>query len=200
MALIDAQWATGTANYSNFIPEEWDSPPPLPTRRRPNQPVQEVAQIDNKVKSDASAGQYEDSRSSDAQSRSLTDNWSRIALSGLSDQSFTMLKRLARNEDGWCGPGSVGLSASSVSNFLDFWSLIRISAVEPEFSLAPNGFLHVEWHENWKKHLDMAFRGDGRVIYGLFDGLNVHEGADYFQALALMLMERTSKPFNWSPS
>lgn len=124
-------------------------------------------------------------------------NWNRLAFSGISEPSYQRLLRLAKKKAGWRGVGSQPLSTVSLRRFLEFWKLVRQTASEPEFALAPNGNLQVEWHKNRRRHLDIEFGEGFLVYYGLFDGSSVHEGAETVAQLVNMLVSRPSKPLRW---
>lgn len=79
--------------------------------------------------------------STNSQPKSLRDNWTSLAFSGLSWQSFNRIKNLAQKADGWRGPGSKKLSTPALRDFLRFWKVISDQATEPFLTLAPNGDL-----------------------------------------------------------
>ena len=127
----------------------------------------------------------------------ILQNWTRLALSDLSVSSYLRISRLSKKDDGWKGAGSRRLTGSSLRYFIEFWKVVNENAVEPEFTLAPNGRLHVEWHKSWRKHLDIQFDEKGLAHYGLFEGENVHEGTDSIVELSDMLLRRHSQPLKW---
>jgi hypothetical protein len=75
----------------------------------------------------------------------IASNWSRIALSRIGAPLYARLMNLAKREPGWRGPGSRSLDAASLRVFLEFWKLIRHSAVEPQVVLGPNGHIQAVW-------------------------------------------------------
>lgn len=127
----------------------------------------------------------------------IGNNWSRLAISKLSQQAFSRLEDLAAETDGWNGPNSKALSPMSLRHFLRLWNEIRDEVLEPEFALASNGHLCAEWHSSWKKHLDLEFADDGRVFFGLFDGKSILEGVEKGAELSRMLLARKGQPLKW---
>lgn len=127
----------------------------------------------------------------------VRDNWNRLAVSELTEQSYATITKLAHKGTGWRGAGSLPLSAGSLRAFLDFWQQIKEHAKEPELTMTPRGNLVAEWHKNWRRHLDIEFRAGGFALYGLFDGQSLHEGRDTISGLARFLMYRERKPLRW---
>jgi hypothetical protein len=105
--------------------------------------------------------------------------------------------KLARREPGWRGPGSRSLDAGSLRAFLEFWKLVRDSAVEPQLTLTPNGRLQAVWFRNSKRVLDLEFVDTGDIYFGLFDGRSIQEGIDVANQLAIMILNRASEPMKW---
>jgi hypothetical protein len=66
---------------------------------------------------------------------------------------------------------------------------VSVLAPEPEVTIARNGNLVAEWHRRWNRHLDVEFKEDGMVLYGLFIGTIVNEGRDTADSLARRLIE-----------
>ena len=134
---------------------------------------------------------------SNSLSEAIVQNWTRLAFSGLSGGTYARLRKLASKAPEWRGSGSKPLSGASLRYFLEFWKLVREDASEPELALAPNGNLQVEWHKNWRKHLDLEFSDNGLAYFGLFDGKSILEGVEFGRELADTLMHRSSKPLRW---
>jgi hypothetical protein len=125
----------------------------------------------------------------------LSDNWTGLALSGLSDPTYDRIVELANT-----GPGSRRirpLSSRSLRLFLAFWRKVRHHAREPELVLCPSGHLQAEWHRNWRRHLEIEFCEDGHVFYGLFNGDRVHEGYDQSAAIVDFLQRYPGRPLMW---
>jgi hypothetical protein len=104
---------------------------------------------------------------------------------------------MARRGPGWRGPGSLPLSHDSLRFFLEFWTLARAVASEPQIALAPNGHLQAVWYRNSKRSLDVEFSKTGDAFFGLFDGRTIVEGVETVSGLAHMLITRESKPLQW---
>ena len=113
-------------------------------------------------------------------------NWVLLAKSKLSRKTYGRMLRLAQEA---ASPGQAALRPGSLHTFLSFWDKVRVFAPEPEVTLARNGNLVAEWHERWNRHLDVEFKEDGMVLYGLFIGRIVNEGRDAADALACRLIE-----------
>lgn len=127
----------------------------------------------------------------------IASNWSRLALSGIGAPLYARLMNLAKREPGWRGPGSRQLDAGSLRVFLEFWKLIRNSAVEPQLVLGPSGHIQAIWQRNSRRSLDLEFAATGAIYFGLFDGQSIQEGVDTVDQLANVLLNRTSEPLKW---
>jgi hypothetical protein len=112
-------------------------------------------------------------------SDALKANWLELSQSRLSDVAFARLQKIAEKRDGWRGPGSLALSAASLSQFLMFWHEIRgEKTIEPELMLTPRGTLQAEWHRSYRQFFEIEFtkeRGVGN--FGLIDMKSRIEGA-----------------------
>ncbi len=127
----------------------------------------------------------------------IASNWSMLARSGIGVPLRARLVTLAKLDSGWRGSGSRSLQSASLRVFLEFWNLIRGSAVEPQITLTPAGHLQAIWRRNSKRNLDLEFVTSEKIYFGLFDGSNIHEGVDTANELAAMLLTRPSKPLKW---
>lgn len=114
------------------------------------------------------------------------NNWVLLAKSNLSRETYGRILHLAQEA---ASPGRVALRPGSLRTFLSFWDTVSILAPEPEVTLARNGNLVAEWHKRWNRHLDVEFKEDGMVLYGLFTGKIVNEGRDTVDSLACRLIE-----------
>jgi hypothetical protein len=106
----------------------------------------------------------------------ITENWQRIQTSNLSLGALRRIFEIANLRPGWRGASSAALSASSLKYFLNFWALVRASALEPNITLVPKGRLKALWLKDPSNLLDIQFCEDGSVIYGLFRMGKIHEG------------------------
>jgi hypothetical protein len=129
----------------------------------------------------------------------LQANWSEIARSGLSNQSFERLKVIASLSDGWRGRGSRTLSAASLRAFLSFWHLIKLEALEPELMLTPKGTVQAEWHRSHRQFLDVEFRQNGLdANFAIFDRGHVVEATTAIpEAVALIKNYRRGAALRW---
>lgn len=116
----------------------------------------------------------------------VANNWVLLAKSKLSRKTYGRILRLAQEAE---SPGRAALRPGSLRTFLSFWDTVSVLASEPEVTLARNGNLVAEWHRTWNCHLDVEFKEDGMVLYGLFTGRIVSEGRDAVDALARRLSE-----------
>ena len=116
----------------------------------------------------------------------VENNWALLAKSRLSGKTYGRILRLAEEAE---SPGRAALRPGSLRTFLSFWDKVSVLAPEPEVTLARNGNLVAEWHRRWNRHLDVEFKEDGMVLYGLFTGKIVSEGRDTADALARRLIE-----------
>lgn len=128
---------------------------------------------------------------------SLISLWTRVARSNMSVRMFGELMRIATQPAGWRGRGSHALRATSLKNFLDFWTAIRDNASEPELSLVPDGSLLAEWFKSERERLDVRFV-DNLVLFGLLAHNRVLEGAEKLDIVAQILRSHQLKPLTWS--
>lgn len=111
-------------------------------------------------------------------SAALQANWSELAQSNLSNDSFARLYRLSEKQNGWHGPASLALHGSSLSSFLRLWHLVRDVAVEPELMLTPRGTLQAEWYRSHRQFLEIEFiKGQLTANFGLVDIKHRLEGS-----------------------
>jgi hypothetical protein len=145
-------------------------------------------------------GQDEESRSTETTPPAISVNRMRLNRAGFSRQSNATLFNIACRADGWRGSGSRSLKSGSLSNFLEFWNAISLptKALEPRFTLTPDGSLVAEWLKNRRHHLDLEFREDGMVYFGLFNGRSTVEGIDSIKGLIGHLRSVAPSPFRWS--
>jgi hypothetical protein len=128
---------------------------------------------------------------------SMRDNWSRIALSKLSLQSYSKLIRMAQRPDGWRGLGSLGLQTYALRYFLEFWQVARPDAFEPSITLTAAGGIEAEWYKNSRRYLTVRFGTKPVAAYGLFDRNHVHEGMDVTATLVTFLKAHPAQPLKW---
>lgn len=130
---------------------------------------------------------------------SFTKNWRLFANSGLSENSYTYLLKLAKKQEGWRGQGSKALNTESLASFLRFWLDIKKIASEPEFVLLPNGNLQTEWYKDDKHFTELEFQPDNRVLFGIFDGKDEIEGeAQQREVTTILAGDRNKiKRLNW---
>jgi hypothetical protein len=122
----------------------------------------------------------------------LADNWVKLQQLRLTDRMFGRLVSLANVER----PGVRPLTSASLKGFLDFWSLVRRKAADPELALAPDGSLHAEWFKSVGSRLDVRFTV-GKALFGLLASGNIQEGADTIPAAAQTLRNHPAKPLEW---
>ncbi len=132
----------------------------------------------------------------DALPSTLLSMWTRIARANMSVRLYNDLVRVAGQPDAWRGRGTVALRSSSLKNFLDFWSLVRDVATEPEVTLAPDGSLHAEWYKGPRQRLDVRF-GEHKVVFGLLTPNSILEGAENQEMVALILKSHKAQPLKW---
>ncbi len=116
----------------------------------------------------------------------VANNWVLLAKSITSGKTYGRILRLAQEAE---SPGQAALRPGSLRTFLSFWDTVSVLAPEPEVTIARNGNLVAEWHRRWNRHLDVEFKEDGMVLYGLFIGTIVNEGRDTADSLARRLIE-----------
>ncbi len=116
----------------------------------------------------------------------VANNWVLLAKSKTSGKTYGRILRLAQEAE---SPGRAALRPGSLRTFLSFWDTVSILAPEPEVTIARNGNLVAEWHKRWNCHLDVEFKEDGMILYGLFTGRIVNEGRDAADSLARRLIE-----------
>jgi hypothetical protein len=114
------------------------------------------------------------------------------------DMSSAMYDKLVRLASAPAGRVSVSdpLNASSLRHFLQFWSMVRDEAVEPELGLAPDGSIHAEWFKSVRQRLDVRFAGS-KARFGLFTSNNILEGAENLTTVAKILKLHHAKPLKW---
>jgi len=130
----------------------------------------------------------------------ISFNWQDLAVSGLSHKMYQCLLALASYEEGWNGPGSRGMNASSLSTFLRFWKQVREHSVEPELVLTPQGNLQAEWSKDGGHYLEIDFRGENeKALFGLFDGRKaVIEGAAPLDdVIRVVMFHRKGAALRW---
>ena len=112
---------------------------------------------------------------------------------------FEKLEKLNKLEYGWNNHGGLPLKSSSVKDFYIFWNKIKDMrlTVEPEFAPGGDGSLNVEWHKDWKHHLEIEFRGGSVCFYMLADGRSEHQGRTSINDLITFLIHRKNNPFIW---
>lgn len=131
----------------------------------------------------------------------LKANWLELSQSHLSNLTFARLSKIAEKRDGWQGPGSLGLSAASLSEFLKFWREIRsANSIEPELMLTPKGTLQAEWHRSRRQYFEIEFskeRGIGN--FGLMDRLSGFDGImPIMEIVKLIKGYRDGIAFTWT--
>jgi hypothetical protein len=127
----------------------------------------------------------------------ISINWTRLSRAGLTPEAYSQLLKIATRNDGWRGPGSRALRSLSFVGFLNFWPLICVQAVEPEFTLLPNGNLGAEWYKNSQRHLDMEFIDAQMAYFGFFSGATEIEGKANIQVIAQLLTSNSANPLRW---
>ena len=127
---------------------------------------------------------------------SVSTNWLLLA-TALNEESYLSIRKLAQKKAGWRGAGSHPLNAASLTNFLRFWKTVSKYAVDPEFSLVPNGNLQAEWYKDEAHFLELEFRSDNYVLFGLFDHPAVIEGIEHADNIIPMLAQRDNKSLMW---
>jgi hypothetical protein len=126
---------------------------------------------------------------------SIEVNLSKMMKARMSQRMYDRLVRVAATRSD-AASGYRALTPGSVSDFLDFWILVRNVAVEPEITVAPDGTLSAEWFKSVRQKLDARFV-NGKVFFGLFAGTNILEGVDAPQAVADYLKKHSAKPLLW---
>ena len=119
----------------------------------------------------------------------MANNWVSLAKSKTSGKMGKIYGRILRLAQEAESPGRVALRTGSFRTFLSFWKTVGVLAPEPEVTIARNGNLIAEWHKRWNRHLDVEFKEDGMVLYGLFIGSIVSEGRESAASLARRLIE-----------
>ncbi len=113
-------------------------------------------------------------RPTNAVPESIKGNWDRILESGLPDSTYAQLLGAAEEAAGSAIQSE--LREGSLRTFLSFWDAVRSIAPEPSLALTPDGNLIAEWRKDSKHHVDVVFKSDGLVLYGIFLGKMVSEG------------------------
>jgi hypothetical protein len=127
----------------------------------------------------------------------ISINWTRLSRSGLTTEAYSRLFKIATRTEGWRGPGSRALHSASLAGFLNFWSLICEQAIEPEFTLLPNGHLGAEWYKKSHRHLDIEFVDDQLAYFGFFSGATEIEGKANIRMIAQLLTTDSAHPLRW---
>jgi hypothetical protein len=135
--------------------------------------------------------------SSNTLPEAILRSWSRIARANMSVRMYGDLVRIANQPPGWRGPGSLRLRPASLKNFLEFWSIVRNDAAEPELALAPDGTLHAEWFKSQRQRLDVRFL-EHKVVFGLIASNSILEGAEQQNTVAQILKSHHAQPLSWS--
>jgi hypothetical protein len=127
----------------------------------------------------------------------ISINLTRLSRAGLTTDAYSRLFKIAMRTESWRGQGSRALYSASLLGFLNFWSLICEKAVEPEFTLLPNGHLGAEWYKNSHRHVDMEFVDDQVVYFGLFSGATEIEGKADARVIGQLLLAHPDRPLRW---
>jgi hypothetical protein len=123
---------------------------------------------------------------------SIEENWNDILQADLSPKLYNRLLKLAASA------ADSPLRTKSIRDFLDFWSLIKVDAKEPELAMDPNGALHAEWFKTDQERLDIRFARH-EAVFGLFAKRSIFEGTEIdFQRLADILRSHSAKPLLWT--
>ncbi len=128
--------------------------------------------------------------------RTIVDTWGAITKARMSAGMYAKLVRLASSPPEWRGPQTQPLRASSLAQFLQFWSLIGTNAAEPELALAPDGSIHAEWFKSPRQRLDVRF-AENNVRFGMFANQKILEGAESLVTVANILKSHDAKPLTW---
>ena len=140
----------------------------------------------------------DDQLASAATPPALSVNWTRLTRARLSPAAYAKIFRIASRKQGWRGPGSCSLSSGALTTFLEFWSVVRTRACEPQLALVPNGNLGAEWFKSGRRRLDLEFCDDGSVYFGIQNGRGILEGKELVKNVAAILFGLDSKPLNWT--
>jgi hypothetical protein len=127
----------------------------------------------------------------------ISINRTRLSRAGLTADAYSRLIKIATRAEGWRGPGSRALQSASLVGFSNFWSLICGQAVEPEFTLLPNGHLGIEWYKNSRRHVDLEFVDDQMAYFGFFNGATEIEGKANVRVIAQLMMTDSARPLRW---
>ncbi len=128
----------------------------------------------------------------------IIENWQLLATSGLTEQSYLSLLKLAKKTPGWRGAGSRSLDYRSLGSFLRFWKTVREKSAEPEFVLVPNGNLQAEWYRNDNHFVEIEFGLNDKCLFGVFDGEAVLEGRTSVKNIVELLATQNYGPLKWS--
>jgi hypothetical protein len=127
----------------------------------------------------------------------LQGSWTKIARANMSVILYADLVRVARLASGWAGLDTQPLRPKSLQNFLEFWTIVREVAAEPEVTLAPDGSLHAEWFKSPQQRLDVKF-ADQKAFFGLLTNNSILEGVDELHTVAQILMLHRARPLSWT--
>jgi hypothetical protein len=122
----------------------------------------------------------------------IASNVGKFARAGVTERMYDNLIRIAFAARGRSGE----LTATSVRDFVEFWSYISDVSVEPEFALSPRGALSAEWFRSQRHRLDLQFIGP-KVIFGLIAPNSILEGAESPATVAAILKNHPSRPLSW---
>ena len=126
--------------------------------------------------------------------KAIADNWGKVLRAHVSE---AMQSRLIRIASARRGPNAKALTTQSLGDFLDFWNQVKIDAVEPEITVAPDGTLCAEWFRSPQQKLDVRF-ALGRAVFGLFSRRGILEGSESLGNVALYLRNHSARPLQWS--
>ena len=122
----------------------------------------------------------------------ILENWSKLASIQLTSRFYNRLLRAAVSQRG------MPLKTGPLRAFLDFWLVVRSSAVTPEIVIAPDGSLHAEWYKSDRDRLDIRFT-DRQAFFGLFANKEIYEGVTNPAYLANILLKHPARPLRWNP-
>ena len=113
---------------------------------------------------------------------SLRSNWPLLAQSKLPRAAFERLLHLSQIAA--ARPEGSRMNSGSLRSFLSFWASVRKhQAPGPDLTISSAGNIVAEWHRSWTQHLDVEFRSDGWVLFGLFNGKEILQGREPVEAL-----------------
>ncbi|MFN0038585.1 MAG: hypothetical protein ACKVP2_03640 [Burkholderiales bacterium] len=133
----------------------------------------------------------------------LAENWAAIFRSGISEELFLRIARLANFKDQWNGGGSRQMSPLSLNRFLSFWSEISSLGVEPELVLTSRGNVQAEWFKSSTRFFEVEFAVDGKDdnFFAIRDGTRTtFEGkARLKDLISICKSHRNGAALRWSP-